>query len=465
MEPASKHKKGDKVGEYILEERLGTGGFGEVWKASHPVLSGEMAAVKIPTDPAFIENLKREGVILAGLAGEHIVEIKGLDPCANPPYMTMEYVSGKSLRQILSERKKLPVRDAVDILLQALDGLAFAHGRNVVHHDIKPENILLTEAGVVKLADFGLGRALEATASLMLQSGSLRTAAGSGITGTLRYMAPEQREGAKGDFRSDLYSLGVVFFEMITGEFPQGAELPTEVDPALPKWTDAVFQKCYTRFEKRYPSAKAMAEDVSGMANARIVYLDVPSVNPGALPRPVAAARPSRKPAARLEPAFGPPRSPWLWPFYFLYLAFHIPARLLQEIIGFLSSDNPGKSSVAPFFILFLGLFGISLLGSIALKDRWIPASARSGSEAPSLRETGELTVKDLLPLLESPQWRIPAREELLRRGGSALDELNAAYLGVRAKSPKLEKELLSIIDEISAGIHSERGRQGQERR
>ena len=112
---AKKPSKGDRVAEYILEERLGAGGFGEVWKAVHAFLPEEVVAVKIPTNPEFIDNLRREGALLHALQGKHIVAIKGLDPYGTPPYLTMEYVAGKSLRQVLEEMKSLPLDDAVEI--------------------------------------------------------------------------------------------------------------------------------------------------------------------------------------------------------------------------------------------------------------------------------------------------------------------------------------------------------------
>jgi serine/threonine protein kinase len=449
-----KPKRGDKVGEYVLEEKLGGGGFGEVWKASHPLLQDEIVAVKIPTDPAFIENLKREGVMQADLRNEHIVEVRGLDPNADPPYLTMEYVAGKSLRQLLEERRRLPLRDAVDIVLQALAGLEAAHQRGVIHHDIKPENILLTEEGVVKLADFGLGRALETTASMILQSGSLVTGAGSPVTGTLRYMAPEQREGQRGDRRSDLYALGVVFFEILTGEFPQGAEVPSEVHPDLPTWVDRVFQRCYTRLERRYNSAGEMAGEIRSHNRSGIVFLGKVTVRPGdgasesgETPSPPGAAAQIR-----------PPRSLLLWPIYLLFLLFHTLARGTQEVIRFLSGDHPQRSALAPYFVLFLGIFGISLLISVMWRNRWFETrdAARTITHVrPSGENYRKIDTRTLVVLLKDANWRERIRRELLRRGEAAFTEVQEIYQDIRSRDPELRSELDTLIREFQRHLHT----------
>jgi len=434
-----KPKIGDRVGEYILEERLGGGGFGEVWKASHPLLSDEIVAVKIPTDPAFIDILRREGVMQADLHSPHVVEVKGLDPYAEPPYMTMEYIAGKSLQQLLTEKGRIPLDDAVDICQQALKGLAAAHDTGVVHHDIKPANILLTEDGIVKIADFGLGRVKETRASLLLQSGTHLTGEGASITGTLRYMAPEQRDGSRGDRRSDLYSLGIVFFEMLTGEFPQGAERPTEVNPSLPSWVDGVFQRCYTRVDRRYATAVEMAEDLRRRRGA-VVFLGNVSVRPE---RPAEAARLS---------APVRPRSLLLLPLYLTFLLLHALTRGTQELLGFFSGDHPERSRLAPYFVLFLGLFGISLLASVVVKRsirNQAPSSTPPAARPAGPAEADFLSIDALVGYLRDDEWRGPARNELLRRGPTVLPRLNFLYLRVRGQDPQLGRELGLVIDDI----------------
>src|SRR3954447_22921717 len=131
-----------RVGEYVLEQKVGGGTFGEVWKAHHHVWTDQIVAVKIPTDSQFIRNLQREGVAIHGLVHPAVVRAIGFDPYAETPYLAMEFVPGTSLRPLIQNRS-LTIPDAVAIMRQVLSGLAYAHKQNIVHRDVKPENILV----------------------------------------------------------------------------------------------------------------------------------------------------------------------------------------------------------------------------------------------------------------------------------------------------------------------------------
>ena len=133
-----------RVGEYVLQDRIAAGTFGEVWKAHHHVWTDQLVAAKIPTDPQYLRNLQREGVAIHGLTHPNIVRALGFDPYADPPYLTMEYVPGTSLRPLIANRKLDPA-DAVAVLRQVLAGLGHAHKTGLVHRDVKPENILVHE--------------------------------------------------------------------------------------------------------------------------------------------------------------------------------------------------------------------------------------------------------------------------------------------------------------------------------
>ena len=209
-----------RVGEYVLQSKINSGTFGEVWKAYHHVWTDQFVAVKIPTDPQFLQNLQREGVAIHGLSHPNIVRAIGFDPYAEIPYLTMEYIPGSSLRPLIQKRN-LSIPDAVAIMRQVLMGLGYAHKQNIVHRDIKPENILVHERGfqegfgtegVIKVTDFGLGKAMVTTTmGSIAYSQSMDTPASREIAGTLDYMSPEQRSGAEVDCRTDLYACGVVF--------------------------------------------------------------------------------------------------------------------------------------------------------------------------------------------------------------------------------------------------------------
>src|SRR4051794_31748191 len=152
-----------RVGEYVLEEKVGGGTFGEVWRAHHHVWTDQLVAVKIPTNSQYLRDLQREGCAIHGLVHANIVRAIGFDPYAETPYLTMEYVPGSSLRPIIQKRQ-LSIPDAVAVMRQVLAGLGHAHAHNLIHRDIKPENILVHQRaftdgfasdGVVKVTDFG----------------------------------------------------------------------------------------------------------------------------------------------------------------------------------------------------------------------------------------------------------------------------------------------------------------------
>lgn len=263
---------GDRINNYLLDELIGSGSFGQVWRAHHHVFD-EQVAIKIPTDPDYVQNLRREGVAIHGLRHPNIVRAIDLDPYADPPYLIMEYVRGDSLRQIIDGHPKgLPVPSAVAVMRGILSALAFAHDADIIHRDIKPANILITRRasdidGVtpqsVKVADFGLGRIGGVTTHSIMQSGSMLTEGGRSISGTVAYMSPEQKEGHDVDGRSDLYSCGIVLFEMLTGERPQGAEVPSSLRSDVPASLDEVFQRCYVRRERRFADATEMLDALS----------------------------------------------------------------------------------------------------------------------------------------------------------------------------------------------------------
>jgi len=257
-----------RVGEFVLIERINRGTFGEVWKAHHHVWAEQIVAVKIPTDPLYLRNLQREGIAIHGLEHPNIVNAIGFDPYATTPYLAMEYVPGSSLRPLIQKRSLSP-NDVINIMRQVLAGLSHAHSRGIIHRDIKPENILVHERafkegfavlGLIKVTDFGLGRASADTAAgSIAYSASMASPEAREIAGTLDYMSPEIRGGAQADARADLYACGVMLYEMLTGEKPAGTELPSDLNKAVPKMLDEAFRRSYTRLDKRFTSADEFA--------------------------------------------------------------------------------------------------------------------------------------------------------------------------------------------------------------
>jgi serine/threonine-protein kinase len=245
------------VGDSLeLECEIGHGGMGSVWKARHLGLDRTVAvkflARELAEQPEFEERFEREARALALLSHPGIVAVHDFGREEGRSYIVMEYVDGRALQAAIP----LPVDKAVDVARQVLDALAYAHGRGVVHRDVKPENVLVDAAGRVKVTDFGIARLLGGE-----PDGTL-TAAGRGV-GTPRYMAPEALAGAPPDPRMDVFSLGVVLREMVTGPPASGAVL------ALPPGLDRIVRKAVDPDPaRRYASAEAMSRDLAAFAAA-----------------------------------------------------------------------------------------------------------------------------------------------------------------------------------------------------
>jgi serine/threonine-protein kinase len=292
---------GDRVGEYVLDTRVGGGTFGEVWRAHHHVWTDQLVAIKIPTDPQFLRDLQREGVAIHGLVHPNIVRAIGFDPYAPVPYLTMEYVPGTSLRTLVQARTA-SIPDAVAIMQQVLAGLGYAHEQKVIHRDVKPENILIHERaaregfnveGLVKVTDFGLGTSTGNSTGSIAYSASMNSPQAREIAGTLDYMAPEQRSGAESDARVDLYACGVVFYELLTGEKPAGTEVPSDLNRNVPKQLDDVFRRSYARLDKRFASAEEFA------AALRAAPILTPPPLPKLMPLPPIPRQPTSIPAGQ----------------------------------------------------------------------------------------------------------------------------------------------------------------------
>jgi serine/threonine protein kinase/uncharacterized RDD family membrane protein YckC len=248
---------GDRVGEYVLESKVGRGSFGEVWKARHRALEGLAVAMKFPSDARALARLRGEGALARRIEHETVVKLVGLDLEHDPPYLAMQFIDGESLREVL-RRGALPPRRALAVARRIYAALEAAHGSKVIHRDVKPENILIDAAGKAYLGDFGLAAAFDGGSSTELGSLGSR---GTGVVGTLRYLSPEQKDPRRAiDPRSDLYSAGLVLFEMLTGVLPEGGELPSDLVPGLEKAFDSVFARCYARLERRFKSAREVLE-------------------------------------------------------------------------------------------------------------------------------------------------------------------------------------------------------------
>ncbi len=212
---------------YELGERLGFGGMSTVQIAFDRRLEREVAvkvlAEHLADDPQFVSRFRREALAAARLVHPNIVQVFdfGLDEPTGRHYIVMEYIRGQSGAEILRDQSHLPVNEGLFIVNQACRGLEHAHRHGVVHRDVKPGNLLRSDEGVVKLADFGIAKAASDSASKITQVGS--------VLGTASYLAPEQANGDEATPRSDIYSLGVVAYQLIAGRLPYEAQSLTEL--------------------------------------------------------------------------------------------------------------------------------------------------------------------------------------------------------------------------------------------
>jgi serine/threonine-protein kinase len=269
---------------YEIHKRVGRGGMADVFLARDLLLDRQVA-IKIlfpefAIDPNFVERFRREAQAAANLSHPNIVNVYDWGKYEGTYFIAMEYVQGRTLAEILKTNKQLTPKQAAEIASEVAAALGFAHEAGLAHRDIKPANILIGSNGQVKVADFGIARAMNsATESNLTQAGS--------VMGTASYFSPEQAQGAQPDPRSDLYSLGIVMYEMVAGKPPftgenavaiaykQVHDQPTPLNKlvdGMPRPFEAIIAKLLAKDPKlRYPSAHALRDDLRRYRNGEQV--------------------------------------------------------------------------------------------------------------------------------------------------------------------------------------------------
>lgn len=271
-------------GRYELHKRIARGGMADVVLARDQLLERPVAVkilfAEFATDTAFVERFRREAQAAAGLNHPNIVGVYDWGREGNTYFIVMEYVDGRSLADLLRTEGTLHPDRAADIATDVAAALGFAHRNGVVHRDIKPGNVLISSAGLVKVTDFGIARAISHNAEEALtQTGS--------VMGTATYFSPEQAQGKAVDPRSDLYSLGVVMYEMVCGSAPFKAENPvavaykhvqeqvvppSQVNPSVPASYEAITMRLLAKNpDARYASAEALRSDLRRFRQGQVI--------------------------------------------------------------------------------------------------------------------------------------------------------------------------------------------------
>ncbi len=261
------------AGRYEILKMLGEGGMGTVYKAKDTELD-RLVALKVirpeyANHPETIRRFKQELILARQITHRNVIRIFDLGIADSFKFITMDYVEGRDLSKILSERGKFSVNDGCEIVRQICSGLEAAHSEGVVHRDLKPQNVMLDAQGRVFLMDFGLARSMELV-------GMTRTGA---LIGTPTYMSPEQARGEKADVRTDIFALGVIFYEVLTGKRPykdepmmatlirrtkELATPPCQVDPSVPQAISDIVMKCLQiKTDLRYQNAEEILRDLN----------------------------------------------------------------------------------------------------------------------------------------------------------------------------------------------------------
>jgi eukaryotic-like serine/threonine-protein kinase len=353
-------------GRYRVLRKLGSGGMADVYLAEDEEL-GRRVAIKIlndrhANDDQFVERFRREAKNAAGLSHPNIVSIYDRGEAEGTYYIAMEFLDGRSLKEQLIARGPMPIGDAIVFTRQILNALRFAHRKGVVHRDIKPHNVMVDADSRLKVTDFGIARA---GASQMTEAGA--------IVGTAQYLSPEQARGAAVDQRSDLYAVGVVLYEMLTGEVPFTGDTPVEIAmkhlsdtprppstlrPEIPPDLDMIVLRALAKNpEDRFQSAEEMdaeLERVAGGGAVTTITADAATaVLSGAsvATAPTAIAPPRRPPGARPTGTYRyaepPPRRRPFWPWLLALVLL-----VLAGVAGWYAFDRiqdslSGSSTVA----------------------------------------------------------------------------------------------------------------------
>ena len=265
--------KGQKINDrYQIIKSIGEGGMANVYLAYDTILDRNVA-VKVlrgdlATDEKFVRRFQREALSASSLSHPNIVEVYDVGEDNGQYYIVMEYIEGCQLKQLLKKRGRLTLSEVIDIMLQITDGLSVAHDAYIIHRDIKPQNIMILDSGLVKITDFGIAMAMNSTQLTQTNS----------VMGSVHYLPPEQANGKGSTLQSDIYSMGILMYELLTGELPYKGDNAVEIAlkhlkekipsvrekfPEIPQSVENIIIKATAKNPKnRYADARSMNEDL-----------------------------------------------------------------------------------------------------------------------------------------------------------------------------------------------------------
>jgi eukaryotic-like serine/threonine-protein kinase len=354
-------------GRYRIVRKLGSGGMADVYLAEDEEL-GRRIAIKIlndrhANDEQFVERFRREAKNAAGLSHPNIVAIYDRGEAEGTYYIAMEYLDGRSLKELVVARGPLPIADAIDATRQVLTALRFAHRKGVVHRDIKPHNVMADADGRLKVTDFGIARA---GVSQMTEAGS--------IIGTAQYLSPEQARGAPVDQRSDIYSVGVVLYEMLTGKTPFSGETPVEIamkhlsDPPRPPSLErpdispdldmVVLRALAKNTEDRFQTAEEMDAELERVSRGLGVSAETADaatmVLSGVDAAPTSVIPPRMPPTTRPSYRYAepPPRRRAIWPWLLALLLVVLAGVAGWYAFGQIQDSLSGSSTASVPYVV-----------------------------------------------------------------------------------------------------------------
>jgi beta-lactam-binding protein with PASTA domain/tRNA A-37 threonylcarbamoyl transferase component Bud32 len=468
-------------GRYRIIRKLGTGGMANVYLAEDEVL-GRRVAIKILNDrhagdDQFVERFRREAKNAASLSHPNIVSIYDRGEAEGTYYIAMEYLDGRTLKELITARGPAPIHLAIDYARQILAAIRFAHRHGIVHRDIKPHNVLVDGEGRLKVTDFGIARA---GTSQMTEAGS--------IIGTAQYLSPEQARGAPVDQTSDLYSVGVVLYELLTGVVPFSGDTPVEIamkhlssvpDPPsakraeVPRDLDMVVMRALAKDPaERYHSAEEMDADLRRVSRGVAISPATEEAATAIISRPpptaVTEVRP-RQPVPYAPPAAyydydEPPRRaiwPWLVALFFVVAAVVGGYFLYDQVQDQLSGS---KTVAVEDYRGIREIDAVKKINDIGLKPQVVREPSKDVEKTFVIRQSpqaGERTQKgNFVTLYVStgpPKVTVPSVVgEPLDRALADLQEAKLKGRVVRVDSDKPDGEVVSQTP--SAGGTAEEG-------